>query len=90
MWQHSGNGAIAAWLMNNSTSTPTQISGQSFNPQLPAPWKIVGTGDANKDGKTDLFFQNDAGANTLVAVWHMNGVNQVDGVSITPISGAVS
>jgi hypothetical protein len=35
-------------------------------------WKIVGTGDFNGDGKTDLLWRNDS--NGLNAVWYMNGV----------------
>jgi len=85
LWQHASTGAIAVWTMNNGGETPTQIAGVSFNPQVPAPWRIVGSGDMNGDGQTDLVFQNDAGSTTSVAIWHMNGVNQIDG---QPIAGA--
>ena len=33
-------------------------------------WHVVGTGDFNSDGKTDLVLQNNSGA---IAVWDMNG-----------------
>jgi hypothetical protein len=86
VWQHT-TGPTAVWMMNNGVSPPSQMSGTLFNPQVPVPWRIVGTGDANRDGHTDLFLQNDAGTTTTVSVWHMNGVNQIDGKSI---SGAPS
>jgi FG-GAP repeat protein len=33
-------------------------------------WHVVGTGDFNSDGKTDLLLQNNSGA---VSVWDMSG-----------------
>jgi hypothetical protein len=82
VWQHASTGATAVWLMNNGGNTPTEISGQSFTPPVPSPWKIVGTGDANHDGHTDLFLQNDSGSTTSVSVWHMSGTVQLNGDAI--------
>jgi hypothetical protein len=35
-------------------------------------WHIVGTGDFNHDGKSDVLWQNSSGA---VSVWEMNGTS---------------
>ncbi len=35
-------------------------------------WHIMGTGDYNNDGKSDILWQNPSGA---VAVWEMNGTS---------------
>jgi hypothetical protein len=53
-------------------------SGAIANPG--ASWHVVGTGDFNSDGKTDLVLQNNSGA---VAVWDMNGstVSQSGGLA---------
>ena len=38
---------------------------------MPSGWKVVGTGDFNGDGKTDILFENASG---VVAIWFMNGI----------------
>ena len=37
-------------------------------------WHIMGVGDYNNDGKSDILWQNSSGA---VAVWEMNGTNAI-------------
>ena len=37
-------------------------------------WHVIGTGDFNGDGKSDILWQNDNGA---VAIWEMNGTKVI-------------
>ena len=74
------DGNLAAWYMDglNATSTlrlnpPSSGDGQ---------WRVVGTFDLNRDGKTDLLFQH-SGDGT-VAVWYMDGINLTEGRLLNP------
>jgi hypothetical protein len=42
-------------------------------------WHIMGSGDYNSDGKSDILWQNSSGA---VAVWEMNGTSAIAAASI--------
>ncbi len=50
-------------------------------------WKAVGIGDFNGDGHADILWQNTSGQ---VAIWEMNGLNQIAGGSaaVGPNPGA--
>jgi hypothetical protein len=94
----SGNGAttlvlqsritnqVAFWYtsgVNNAT-----IPGGHFVNVIPdAGWKVVGVGDFNGDGKSDLVLQNQT--TNQVAIWFMNGANYAGGVLMpfTPPAG---
>lgn len=68
LFQNSGNNAVDVWLMNGPTVTtfgPILTTGSDPN------WKVVGTGDFNGPGQTDILFQNSG--NGAVDVWTMNG-----------------
>ena len=74
MYQHD-NGLIGLWYMDGTTL----ISPTLFTPNHPgdANWRIVGTGDFNQDGQTDLLWQySSPGAyhDGQLAVWYMNGI----------------
>jgi phosphatidylserine/phosphatidylglycerophosphate/cardiolipin synthase-like enzyme len=68
-WQHAVTGTLSAWsmdgtgLVNAQAVTPSAVSDTN--------WKIVGSGDFNRDGQLDLFWQNQA--TRLMTVWLMNG-----------------
>jgi hypothetical protein len=47
----------------------TVIGGGSAGNPGPS-WHVMGTGDYNSDGRTDILFQNSSGA---VSIWEMNG-----------------
>jgi hypothetical protein len=47
---------------------------------VPAEWKIVGTGDFNGDGKTDILWV-DTKTNTP-AIWEMNGTSIISAVAL--------
>jgi hypothetical protein len=42
-------------------------------------WKIVGSGDFNHDGKSDILWENNAGK---AVIWIMNGTSHVGTVSL--------
>jgi hypothetical protein len=80
-WQNTG-GSLASWFMNGtSVNRGAFLTPSSMDPS----WKIVGTGDFNGDGKTDILLQNTSG---LLACWFMNGTNLtvVSGAYLTPSS----
>ena len=82
IWREENTGSLAAWLMSGTTVQ----SVVSLNPgAVDLIWTIVGSGDFNGDGKTDLLWQNYKGG--FLAVWYMDGVNRVNAVSLNP--GAV-
>ena len=62
------NGAVAIWEMNGANGTNVADSAVVANPG--ANWKVVGTGDFNGDGHSDILLQN---TNGNVAIWEMNG-----------------
>jgi hypothetical protein len=78
LFQHS-DGTLAVWLMDRTRMT----SAVFLNPSNPGDrnWKVVGTGDINRDGKVDLVFQHTDG--TLV-VWYMNGTALSSSTLISP------
>ena len=45
-------------------------------------WAIVGVGDFNGDGKTDLLWRNTSSGEN--AIWYMNGATQVGGIRLFP------
>jgi hypothetical protein len=66
LWQNTTSGDVAIWLMNGQVA---HAAGVGNVPR--SVWKIVGTGDFNGDGKSDILWQDTSGN---VAIWLMNGV----------------
>jgi hypothetical protein len=48
-------------------------------------WNVVGTGDFNRDGHSDILLQSASGQ---VAIWDMNGASIVGGGPVSPNPGA--
>lgn len=61
---NASTGSKAVWLMNGTAMTSEQTSA------LPADWQIVGFGQFNGDGDTDLVAQNNLTG--MRAIWLMN------------------
>jgi VCBS repeat-containing protein len=85
LWR-TDSGALAIWEMNG-----TQIKGADYtklgsaNVGIPAAdWHIVGTGDFDGDGRSDLLWQTDSGA---LAIWEMNGT-QIKAADYLKIGGS--
>ena len=80
LWQHLTNRTLSVWLMNGTFL----MDGRTLTPSTVATtdWLIVGTGDFNADGKTDIVWQNQV--NGLLSVWYMNGSTMIGGEALTP------
>jgi uncharacterized protein (AIM24 family) len=84
--QSSITNQIAFWYTSGANNA-TIPGGNFVNVTPAAGWKVVGVGDFNGDGKSDLVFQNQ---NTnQVAIWFMNGYLYQGGVLMpyTPPTG---
>src|SRR3989304_8424342 len=68
LWRNKTNGLSALWFMDGTTMS-------SWTWLLPyvsdTNWEIVGTGDFNNDGKTDILWRNKT--NGLSTLWFMDG-----------------
>ena len=75
LWQNS-NGQAAIWEMNGLTQIAggSQLVGANPGPD----WKVVGAGDFNDDGHSDILWRNASGQ---AAIWEMNGLTQIAGGS---------
>jgi hypothetical protein len=79
VWQQPQTGDLRVWFMNGATLRSSQpISPGRVNPS----WTIVGAADFDRDGQTDLIWQ-DFTSGTLV-VWFMNGASLVRSTYVTP------
>jgi hypothetical protein len=78
IFQHS-DGTLAVWHMDGLQRTTAAL----LNPPHSGDsnWRVVGSGDWNRDGKTDLCFQHTAGT---LGVWFMDGASRIDARLVTP------
>jgi hypothetical protein len=60
------------WYMDGVT----RIGMASLIPVLDTNWQIAGTGDFNRDGKTDILWRYQ-GTGGYVRVWYMDGVTRL-------------
>lgn len=79
LWHNrsSTTGDIAIWLMNGTIIRDTAILPQKVTDLN---WNIGGSGDFNKDNKTDILWYNSGTGEN--AIWIMNGTNFVTSVSL--------
>ncbi len=84
VWQNQATGQIAVWLMRFQRGSMSFLSGDPLGPGLvrDLSWKIVGTGDFNRDGSTDIVWQHQGDGR--IAVWEMQGTTLVRGDLISP------
>ncbi|MCW3097807.1 MAG: Cell surface protein, partial [Chthonomonadaceae bacterium] len=75
--QSSISNQIALWY-TGGTNLATITGGDFVNITPAAGWKVVGVGDFNGDGKSDLVFQNQT--SNQIAIWFMNGANFAGGM----------
>jgi hypothetical protein len=54
LWRNYANGSNEVWLMNLALHSGTN----SLQAEPGLDWRIVGTGDFNRDGKIDLLWRN--------------------------------
>jgi hypothetical protein len=78
LWRHQVTGDNMIWLMNG----PTVLAGSGpIQAVRNTNWTVVGTGDFDGDGKSDILWRNQANGNN--SIWSM------DGTTILPGSGAI-
>jgi hypothetical protein len=72
IWFHEGSRQLAAWNMGGGVVGEKLLAGYFLSaPSLPPGWQVVGAGDVDGDGNTDLFLQSEAG---LLAVCFFDGL----------------
>jgi hypothetical protein len=69
LWR-DGTGNVAIWLMNGTTVLNVNSAFVGLVPTATTTWQIVGTGDFNGDGKSDILWRDGSGD---VAIWEMKG-----------------
>lgn len=74
LWHNRADGRFATWLTNGTQS----FLGVSFTTsQVPdTNWELVGSGDLNADGHSDLVWQNKADGR--ISAWLMAGMQKYD------------
>ncbi|MEU5424645.1 VCBS repeat-containing protein, partial [Streptomyces olivoreticuli] len=78
LWHNTTTGELAAWLLDgrgNVTSDP-RLSWRC-GPDCTRDWKVVGTGDFNGDGRTDVLWHNTTTGE--LATWLLDGRGNVTG-----------
>ena len=80
LWQHDA-GHLAVWTMNGTTLASGDALGVGVtgDPR----WRVVSTGDLDRDGHEDFIFQHENGT---VAVWYMRGLTMLSGDAITTVA----
>jgi hypothetical protein len=70
IWRMAGHSLVSSVAVNASVTSDPR-------------WRIVGTGDVNRDGWDDLLWQHEDGT---VAVWYMNGFSMMSGEALYGVS----
>jgi hypothetical protein len=78
LWQHA-DGRVAVWYMSNATLMDGRPFGDGV---LPPGWRVVATGDFDRNGSSDAVLQNQVDGR--LAIWLMNGSSLLGGVIPTP------
>ena len=63
----------------------TQTGGGAGQRQSRTAWKAVGTGDFNRDGNSDILWQNKSTGQ--VSIWEMDGNTKIGGGPVSPNPG---
>ena len=85
LWE-TNSGKLAIWELNgNQIQSADYVKIGQTNVGAPgSDWHVVGTGDYNGDGKSDILWRTDAGK---VAIWEMDGM-QIIAADYTTIGQA--
>ena len=68
VWQNTSDGRLAIWQMNGTRVIRTSTLSMRVSDTA---WKVRAVGDANGDGRDDLFWQNSTTGE--LGVWFLNG-----------------
>lgn len=74
IWQNQATGQLAAWSLNGRTVAATSYL--SPDTVTDTNWKVVGSGDLNGDGYSDLVWRNSATGDLFA--WWMQGMQAMD------------
>jgi hypothetical protein len=64
MWRNASADVSGTWLMNNAAFSTATLTANAPTLGANSDWKMVGTGDWNGDGETDLVLRNDVADQT--------------------------
>jgi len=82
VWANPTTGELAWWGLGGGAHGETLMGSNFLNaPALPAGWHVVGSGDVDRDGHSDLFLESDVGQ---LGVWFFDGSVFRFGMSLTP------
>jgi hypothetical protein len=79
LWKNRTTGELYVWYLNGAAFA----GGGYLNPSSVDPnWRVGGLADIDRDGDTDIVWQNTATGD--LAVWYMNGLSFVRSASLSP------
>jgi hypothetical protein len=86
LWRYNGPGGMnVVWLMNGTN----YLVAMELIPVADLNWQIVGTGDFNNDGNTDILWRyngNFYGTDGFTWIWYMDGTNVIGGAQVLSVS----
>jgi FG-GAP-like repeat len=78
LWQNRNSGALSIWKLDETgiigQGKITDNNGTIINPVPIQGWHVVGTGDFNRDGKSDILLQK---GTDEIDIWLMNGTERI-------------
>jgi T5SS/PEP-CTERM-associated repeat protein len=80
LWQ-STSGQASIWEMDGNTL----VGGGPVTPNPGPSFRVVGTGDFNNDGHSDILWQNTSTGQA--SIWEMNGSSLIGGGTVNPNPG---
>ncbi|HVW05014.1 MAG TPA: FG-GAP-like repeat-containing protein [Vicinamibacterales bacterium] len=79
LWKNRATSELYVWYLNGAAFA----GGGYVNPSsIGSNWRVGGLGDIDRDGDTDIVWQNTATGD--LAVWYMNGLSFVRSASLSP------
>jgi hypothetical protein len=82
LWHNGATGATQVWYMHGKTMFDQAPVDPRYSVPDSSGWRLVGTGDLDYDGNTDLLWHN--GATGASVVWYMVGATMRDQAPIDP------
>jgi hypothetical protein len=86
-WNLSAQGPLASWLLdgNGQVIGDQWINGSACGYTCEKEWRVVGVGDMNNDGHTDIAWGGvDSNGNSHTGFWLLDGAGQVTSAPIIP------
>lgn len=80
LWRHTPTGLNAVWFLEGPNGT-NLVGTAQITPAYDLNWQIVGTGDFNRDGQTDILWYHPTQG---TAVWLMSGTTLTSSAMVNP------